>query len=182
MLHPSCKEWDDYFTMCEDGTSPEERLSKLHQCRIGIRDSPVSEFEELRTFLKNNQLCRMIDIMDGTTMGYERVKDVLFHNRDVFFMFKANAKGDQTVRYSTLDERPWDELKGRSKATLMAKTKGNRIQMVHWMRIMGFIDPYFFHLPIGITEKGLCSILDDMRYPRRLVDFGDKKRYVYFVG
>jgi hypothetical protein len=177
MLHPTCKEWDDYFAMCDDGTSNEERLAKLRQCVIGIRDSPVSEYEELRTFLLNNQLCPMLDIMDGTTMGYERVKDVLFHNRDVFFMFRANAYGDQTVRYSTLEENPWDLADDEKQ-----RIKKTRIQMVNWMRIKGFIDPHFFHQPLGVSQESLRATLDDMLYPKRMVNFGDKKRLVYFVG
>lgn len=173
MLSPSATEWDEYFALCNSGRDLDiatavDRIAKLRQCRDGVKTKPVPEIDQLRGFLRNNQLCELRDIVSCTEMGHDRVKDVLFNNRELFFVFRANAMGDSKVRYSVLEDLP-------------ANNKGDRIQMVHWMRIKGFIDPHYFHQPLNRTPEKLCEILDSMEYPKRITQIGDRKRMIYFV-
>ena len=168
MLSVMSREWDRYFAMCEDGSPAEERLKKLRTCKSGVLNVEDTDFARLRSFLLSNQLSVLQDVVSCTGIGHDVVKDTFFQNRDKFFMFRANALGDQTVLYSTLESQEEDPKKTRER-------------MVRWMWHRGFIDPYFFHQPIGMTIESLCEVLDDMQYPARNVNFGDSVRRVYFA-
>lgn len=177
MLDPSAREWDEYFSMCSLGQVNEEvsiaRLKKLRQCKDGVVNVPESDVKILRAFLLENQLSPLHDIAMFTGVGPDRIKEVFFENRDKFFVFRTGAKGDETVYYSALEPEipPTPEKKA---------IQLRRMMVARWMRLRGFIEPYYVHQPLGMEIQHLSLTLDDMGYRREVVEFGDGKRPVYF--
>jgi len=177
MLSPTAREWDEYFSLCRLSEVNEEiclaRLRKLRQCIDGVVNVPEPEVKTLTRFLRGNQLSPLHEIAMFTGIGPDRIKEVFFENRDKFFVFRTAAEGDDTVYYSALEE----EIPDRPKRTAI---KLRRMMIVRWMRLRGFIEPYYVHQPMGMSIEELCDALDDMKYRRDEVQFGDGVRTVFF--
>lgn len=194
MLAPNCKEWDEYFHLCsvsEDMWDTGRKVdvsnvleacaSKARQCRLGVFNVPEEDIDRVDKYLKSNQLSCLIDLSMGTGIDHDKLKDILFHNRDRFFMFRAEAKGDSRVLYSALEES-LSQKNGDSKRVCARKKLQKRAMAVRWMSYRGFIDPRFFHQPMNLTENGLIELLRDLGYPNRDVEFGEGSRIVFFEG
>jgi len=177
MLPPTAREWDEYFSLCKVGERNHEvalaRLRKLRQCIDGVLNEPDPDIDVLRRFLLANQLSPLHEIAMFTGVGPDRIKEVFFENRDKFFVFRTGAEGDETVYYSALEpeipERP------KKKAIQL-----RRMMVARWMRLRGFIEPYYVHQPLGMSIDCLCLTLNNMGYRREVVEFGDGDRPVYF--
>ena len=181
----------------------DSRISKLRQCRLGINNMPVEHSVNVAKFLKAHQLSTLLEISHNTGIGHDTLKDVLYAGRveELFFMFKTDALGDSQVYYSVLDNGagPWAgpaaQEKPRKRQTAAEKRKlaadrrrsakeeiECRSFVVRWMGYRGFIDPKFFHLPMGMSEDFLTGLLRDLYYREEEVGVSQDKRPVFFEG
>jgi hypothetical protein len=179
MIDPRAAEWDEYFELCKvtPGSNREElaiqRVAKLRQCISGVRNSPIPEAERIEKFLLANQMSTLIELSNGTGIGHDRLKEVLLMFRKKFFVFRADACGNDAVVYSALEKKP--TAKTRSRINI-----ANRKTIARWMRFRGFIDAYFFHQPLNMEVDDLLKNLDQMGYPSRSVMFGNQSRLIHF--
>jgi hypothetical protein len=194
MLTPACKEWDEYFSMCEMLDRMRENphakrvtiealsaavVSKIRQCRLGIYNIERTDMEKVEVFLRDNQLSSLLEISRNTGIGHDRLKEIFFNHRKKFFIFRADANGDDSVCYSVLEE----DISLRKCKTKSEKDRvriDRKCLVARWMRYRGFIDPKFFHQPMNMTMKDLTRLLRSLGYSYRGVQFGDENRDVFF--
>lgn len=185
MLPPTAIEWDEYFSLCEESRKPlppDEkhalailRCEKIHHIRTGTVSLPRDDEETLFGFLIKSQLSDIVTIVNETGLDHSVVKEIFFRNRDRFFVIRADADGDGTVRYAAA------EPKILARPAHIARVE-RRKMVARWMRIKGFIDVHTFHEAMSLKQSVLNTVLKDMGYSRRIVQFGDKRRLIYFEG